>query len=67
VLQDNVVNYLTIVTVDDPGGLLRPEMTANVTIELPGEKGRAGSAGGSEPPGARVPSGPRPGAGRGGG
>ena len=35
VLQDNVVNYLTIVTVADPGGLLRPEMTANVTIELP--------------------------------
>ncbi|MBI5487305.1 MAG: efflux RND transporter periplasmic adaptor subunit [Deltaproteobacteria bacterium] len=35
VLQDNVVNYLTIVTVDDPGGLLRPEMTANVTVKLP--------------------------------
>ena len=32
VLQNNVVNYLTIVTVDDPERLLRPEMTANVTI-----------------------------------
>jgi len=32
VLQNNVVNYLTIVTVNDPEGLLRPEMTANVAI-----------------------------------
>jgi HlyD family secretion protein len=43
VLQDNVVNYLTIVSVDDPQGLLRPEMTANVTITV--EEGMAGEAG----------------------
>jgi multidrug resistance efflux pump len=33
VLQNNVVNYLTIITVNDPDGLLRPEMTANVTVQ----------------------------------
>jgi HlyD family secretion protein len=37
VLQNNVVNYLTIVTVDDPEGLLRPEMTANVAIRIADE------------------------------
>ncbi|MBI5502135.1 MAG: efflux RND transporter periplasmic adaptor subunit [Deltaproteobacteria bacterium] len=52
VLQDNVVNYLTIVTVDDPEGLLRPEMTANVSIELPEEADEVDAPAG-EPRGGR--------------
>jgi multidrug efflux pump subunit AcrA (membrane-fusion protein) len=32
VLQQNVVYYETVITLDNPGGLLRPDMTANITI-----------------------------------
>jgi HlyD family secretion protein len=45
VLQNNVVNYLTIITVDDPGRLLRPEMTANVTVVADAEPEEEGDAG----------------------
>ena len=35
VIQDNVVNYDVIIGIDDPfEGILRPTMTANVTITL---------------------------------
>ena len=35
VIQDNVVNYAVIIGIDDPfEGILRPTMTANVTITL---------------------------------
>ncbi len=34
VIQDNVVYYITIISVENPGGLLRPEMTATVNISL---------------------------------
>jgi HlyD family secretion protein len=51
VLQDNVVNYLTIVSVDDPQGLLRPEMTANVTIQIE-EEAPASDAGSAAGPAA---------------
>jgi macrolide-specific efflux system membrane fusion protein len=33
-IQDNVVKYIAAVRIDSGGGLLRPEMTANVRIEL---------------------------------
>ena len=36
VLRDNVVNYLAIISFSNPGGRLRPGMTANVTIETSG-------------------------------
>jgi multidrug efflux pump subunit AcrA (membrane-fusion protein) len=45
VLQDNVVNYLAIVAFSNPGGRLRPGMTANVKIET-SEETTASSAGG---------------------
>ncbi len=33
-IQDNVVKYIAAVRIDDAGGVLRPEMTANVHLEL---------------------------------
>ena len=33
VLEDNVVNYLTIISFQSPGATLRPGMTTNVTIQ----------------------------------
>jgi HlyD family secretion protein len=40
VIQDNVVNYDVVVSITTPyEGLLRPEMTANVTITLEARKG----------------------------
>ena len=34
IIQDNVVYYITIISADNPEGLLRPEMTATVNISL---------------------------------
>jgi macrolide-specific efflux system membrane fusion protein len=34
IIQDNVIYYITIISVEKPGGLLRPEMTATVNISL---------------------------------
>jgi HlyD family secretion protein len=34
ILDQNVVDYDTVVTITDPRGLLRPDMTANVTIAV---------------------------------
>ncbi|HUL38288.1 MAG TPA: efflux RND transporter periplasmic adaptor subunit [Thermodesulfobacteriota bacterium] len=34
VIQDNVVYYITIISADNPEGLLKPEMTATVNISL---------------------------------
>jgi len=34
IIQDNVVYYITIISTENPEGLLRPEMTATVNISL---------------------------------
>jgi HlyD family secretion protein len=34
VLQENVVNYITLISIDNRSGKLKPDMTANVTITL---------------------------------
>ncbi len=34
IIQDNVVYYVTIISADNPEGLLKPEMTATVNISL---------------------------------
>ena len=34
VLQENVVNYITLVSIDNTEGKLKPDMTTNVTITL---------------------------------
>ncbi len=34
VLQENVVNYITLISIDNSEGKLKPDMTANVTITL---------------------------------
>ena len=34
VLQENVVNYITLISIDNTEGKLKPDMTANVTITL---------------------------------
>jgi macrolide-specific efflux system membrane fusion protein len=34
VLQENVVNYITLISIENSGGKLKPDMTANVTITL---------------------------------
>jgi macrolide-specific efflux system membrane fusion protein len=34
VLQENVVNYITLISIDNPEGKLKPDMTANVTVTL---------------------------------
>ncbi|HEY6010596.1 MAG TPA: efflux RND transporter periplasmic adaptor subunit [Nitrospirota bacterium] len=34
VLQENVVNYITLISIANPEGKLKPDMTANVTITL---------------------------------
>jgi macrolide-specific efflux system membrane fusion protein len=34
VLQENVVNYITLISIANPEGALKPDMTANVTITL---------------------------------
>lgn len=34
VLQENVVNYITLISISNPEGKLKPDMTANVTITL---------------------------------
>jgi RND family efflux transporter MFP subunit len=34
IIQDNVVYYITIISADNPEGLLKPEMTATVNISL---------------------------------
>lgn len=39
VLQENVVNYITLISIDNPEGKLKPDMTANVTITLKKKKG----------------------------
>ena len=39
VLQENVVNYITLISIVNPEGKLKPDMTANVTITLKKKKG----------------------------
>ena len=39
VLQENVVNYITLISIDNAEGRLKPDMTANVTITLKKKKG----------------------------
>ncbi len=39
VLQENVVNYITLISIDNSEGKLKPDMTANVTITLKKKKG----------------------------
>ncbi len=34
VLQENVVNYITLISIDNSEGKLKPDMTANVTVTL---------------------------------
>jgi macrolide-specific efflux system membrane fusion protein len=39
VLQENVVNYITLISIENPEGKLKPDMTANVTVTLKKKKG----------------------------
>lgn len=39
VLQENVVNYITLISIKDSAGKLKPDMTANVIITLNKKKG----------------------------
>jgi len=39
VLQENVVNYITLISIENSEGMLKPDMTANVTITLKKKKG----------------------------
>lgn len=39
VLQENVVNYITLISIGNSEGKLKPDMTANVTITLKTKKG----------------------------
>jgi len=39
VLQENVVNYITLISIENSEGKLKPDMTANVTITLQKKKG----------------------------
>jgi RND family efflux transporter MFP subunit len=39
VLQENVVNYITLISIEKSEGKLKPDMTANVTITLKKKKG----------------------------
>ncbi|HSM91537.1 MAG TPA: efflux RND transporter periplasmic adaptor subunit [Anaeromyxobacteraceae bacterium] len=39
VIQSNVVNYITTVAIENPGGKLKPDMTANVTVSLDERRG----------------------------
>ena len=39
VLQENVVNYITLISIENSGCKLKPDMTANVTITLKKKKG----------------------------
>jgi macrolide-specific efflux system membrane fusion protein len=39
VLQENVVNYITLISIENSEGRLKPDMTANVTITLKKKKG----------------------------
>lgn len=39
VLQENVVNYITLISIKNSAGKLKPDMTANVTITLNKKKG----------------------------
>jgi macrolide-specific efflux system membrane fusion protein len=39
VLQENVVNYITLISIDNTEGRLKPDMTANVTVTLKTKKG----------------------------
>jgi macrolide-specific efflux system membrane fusion protein len=39
VLQENVVNYITLISIENSEGKLKPDMTANVTIALKKKKG----------------------------
>ena len=39
VLQENVVNYITLISIKNTEGRLKPDMTANVTITLKKKKG----------------------------
>lgn len=39
VLQENVVNYITLISIGNSDGKLKPDMTANVTITLNKKKG----------------------------
>lgn len=39
VVQENVVNYITLISIENSGGRLKPDMTANVTITLNKKKG----------------------------
>jgi macrolide-specific efflux system membrane fusion protein len=39
VLQENVVNYITLISIENSEGKLKPDMTANVTITLKKKKG----------------------------
>ncbi|HSB34166.1 MAG TPA: efflux RND transporter periplasmic adaptor subunit [Nitrospirota bacterium] len=39
VLQENVVNYITLISIENSEGKLKPDMTANVTITLKTKKG----------------------------
>jgi macrolide-specific efflux system membrane fusion protein len=39
IIQDNVVYYITIISTENPEGLLRPEMTATVNISLQKKEG----------------------------
>jgi HlyD family secretion protein len=39
VLQENVVNYITLISIENSEGKLKPDMTANVTITLKKKQG----------------------------
>lgn len=39
VLQENVVNYITLISIENSEGNLKPDMTANVTITLKKKRG----------------------------
>jgi len=39
ILQENVVNYITLISIENSEGKLKPDMTANVTITLKKKKG----------------------------
>lgn len=39
VLQENVVNYITLISIENSEGKLKPDMTTNVTITLKKKKG----------------------------
>ncbi len=39
VLQENVVNYITLISIENSEGKLKPDMTANVTVTLKKKKG----------------------------